>query len=703
MSKLFQAFTLVGILLLVACHSAKKSGDMSNHKHTNQLIHESSPYLLQHAHNPVDWHPWGEEALQKAQKEDKLLIISIGYAACHWCHVMEHESFEDSLVATLMNEHFVPIKVDREERPDVDDVYMTACHLVSGRGGWPLNAFALPDGRPVWAGTYFPKDQWLNILKQFADLKENDPGKLEEQAEQITKGIQNVDDIALVSNPSPFTETMLSSIAEDFMSGLDYKEGGNDRTPKFPMPNNFEFLMKYYAVTKDAKALEGLTLTLDKMAMGGIYDQAGGGFARYSTDAVWKAPHFEKMMYDNGQLVSLYSQAYKLTQDPHYAHIVEQTLEWVKREMTHKSGGFYSSLDADSEGEEGKFYVWSEEEIDSLFTDESENRLFKDYYDVSKRGNWEHTNILLRKSSDEEFAKKHNLSTLALEDMVERFNLTIMQAREHRVRPGLDDKILTSWNALMLKGYVDAYAAFGKEEYKQAALANAQFIVDNQLQKDYRLNRNFKDGKSSINGFLDDYAIAIDAFVSVYQITFDEQWLKLASSLTDYAIKHFFKESNSMFNYTSDIDPPLVARKAELTDNVIPGSNSVMARNLKALGELLYNKDYLALSEQMLNNMTGTIAQEQSPGFYSNWCQLYLDMVYPPFEIAIVGENAGELSRDMQKSFSPTSLYLGGKTEGSLRLLESKLQDGTLIYVCQNKACKFPVDNVEAAIELMEY
>jgi len=676
---------------------------MSNFEHTNELIHESSPYLLQHAHNPVNWYPWGEEALAKAKAEDKLIIVSIGYSACHWCHVMEHESFEDSIVASLMNEHFVSIKVDREERPDVDDVYMTACHLVSGRGGWPLNAFALPDGRPAWAGTYFPKEQWMNILNQFKDLKINDPNKLNEQADQITKGIQNVDDIALVSNPSPFTKDMLEGIGSDFMAGLDFKEGGNKRTPKFPMPNNFEFLMKYHAVTGDVKALEGLTMTLDKMAMGGIYDQAGGGFARYSTDAEWLAPHFEKMMYDNGQLVSLYANAYKLTKDPHYKQIVEQTLEWVDREMTHESGGFFSSLDADSEGEEGKFYVWSEEEIDSLFPDEKKNKLFKDYYDVSKNGNWEHTNILRRLKSDQDFINEHNLTIEKLNDLVKDFNGTIMKARESRIRPGLDDKILTSWNALMLKGYVDAYAAFGIKEYKTTALRNADFILTKQLQSDYRLYRNFKDGKSSINGFLDDYAITIDAFVSVYQMTFDEKWLDHASKLTDYAITHFFKESNSMFNFTSDIDPPLVARKSELTDNVIPASNSIMARNLKALGELLFNKEYLAISEQMLNNMTGTIAQLQSPGFYSNWCQLYLDMVYPPYEVAIVGEDADKINMKIQESFSPTTLYLGGQNEGSLKLLESKLQDGTLIYVCQNKACKFPVDNVEAALELMEY
>ena len=676
---------------------------MSDHEHTNRLIDESSPYLLQHAHNPVDWYPWGEEALAKAKKENKLLIISVGYSACHWCHVMEHESFEDSVVASIMNEHFVPIKVDREERPDVDDVYMTACRIVTGRGGWPLNAFALPDGRPIWAGTYFPQDQWLSILEQFSELNKNEPEKLIEQADQITKGIQGIDDVALVSTPSKFDKAVIQNFGEKFIKGLDFKEGGNDREQKFPMPNNFEFLMKYYALSGNEKALEGLTLTLDKMAMGGIYDQAGGGFARYSVDRIWKAPHFEKMMYDNSQLVSLYSQAYKLTKDPHYKQIIEQSLEWVKREMTDQSGGFYSSLDADSEGEEGKFYVWSQEEIDGLFPDEELNKFVKDYYGVSKRGNWEHTNILLRKKTDQEFADRHSMSMEKIKELREQANATLLKERENRVRPGLDDKILTSWNALMTKGYVDAYLALGNETYKEAALKNANFILSNQKQKDFRLNRNYKDGKSSINGFLDDYATTIDAFIKLYQMTFDEKWLNEATGLTDYAIEHFMNPENSMFNYTSDIDPPLVARKLELVDNAIPASNSIMAKNLKALGELLYNKQYLGFSEQMLQNMVGTILEQDNPGFYSNWCQLYLDMVYPPYEIAIVGENAEELNAEIQGHFSPTSLFLGGKTEGKLQLLANKLQEGTLIYVCQNKACKFPVDNVGDALGLMDY
>jgi len=410
------------------------------------------------------------------------------------------------------------------------------------------------------------------------------------------------------------------------------------------------------------------------------------------------------MLYDNGQLISLYSEAYKLTKDPLYEHVVHQSLEFIEREMTDSSGGFYSSLDADSEGEEGKFYVWTAEEIDSLFTDEWENFHIKQYYNILKNGNWEHNNILLRKSTDTEFAHHHDVDADKLKALVKKAKSTLMAERAKRIRPGLDDKILTGWNALMMKGYIDAYSAFGKSEYKEKALANANFIVENQLQDDYRLHRNYKNGKSSINAFLDDYAITIDAFLHLYQISFDESWLDIATGLTDYAIEHFFKESNSMFNFTSDLDPPLVARKSVLADNVIPGSNSIMARNLKLLGELSYNKAYLAKSEQMLNNMIETISQDNSPGFYSNWCQLYIDMVYPPYEVAIVGPQAAQLNQLIQKSSSPTSIFLGGEVEGNLALLKNKLQeDRSLIYVCQNKACKFPVDNVEAALALMDY
>lgn len=673
----------------------------STHKHTNALIHETSPYLLQHAHNPVNWNAWNEEALARAKKEDKLIIISIGYAACHWCHVMEHESFEDSLVASIMNEHFIAIKVDREERPDIDDVYMTACQLVNQGGcGWPLNAFALPDGRPVWAGTYFPKDQWLNILEQFKSLKETDTPRLEDSAERITKGINNFDSGSVVDvSDRQFSTEVLAKLGTDFLSNVDMVEGGRKGSPKFPMPNNYEFLLKYFHQSQNDQALESVSLTLDKMADGGIYDQLGGGFARYSVDGLWHVPHFEKMLYDNGQLVSLYAQAYKQSKKERYKEVIDETIQFVKRELTSPHGGFYSSLDADSEGEEGKFYVWTQEEIDSIISDQRTAQIFSEFYDVTPQGNWEHTNILKRSNKD--LAKKFDIPENELYALIAQSKSKLMSARDLRVRPGLDDKILTSWNGLMLKGLLDAYTAIGHDEYLELAEMNATFILKNQLQKDGRLLRNHKGGKSSINAFLDDYATIIDAFLRMYEVTFDETWLETADLLVKYTISHF-EDENGFFFYTSDIDPPLIARKKVMSDNVISSSNSIMARNLYKLGELTYNKDYLQKSKDMMLTMIDKIADSGQPNFYSNWCQLYLDFVNPPYEIAILGEDAIAKNLEIQKEYHPNAVFLGGKTEGDLALLKDKLQEGsTKIYVCKNKVCKFPVESSAEAQKSM--
>ncbi|MDA8692663.1 thioredoxin domain-containing protein [Saprospiraceae bacterium] len=673
-----------------------------SNKKANKLINESSPYLLQHAYNPVNWQPWGEEALAEAKKEDKLMIISIGYAACHWCHVMEHESFEDSLVASIMNENFVPVKVDREERPDVDDVYMTAAHLVNGRGGWPLNAIALPDGRPIFAGTYYPKDQWIDILTQISQLKEENPEKLKESAQKITEGITSSNIIAVNEDEFSHSQDELVSFVDRTIQTFDRKYGGRMGAPKFPMPNSYEFLMKYYWHTGKNNALETVEIGLDNMAKGGIYDQLGGGFARYSTDEFWLAPHFEKMLYDNGQLVSVYADAYKITKSPLYKNVIEETLEFVDRELTSKEGGFYSSLDADSEGVEGKFYVWSESEIDSLITDTDAANLFKDYYDVSKKGNWEHTNILNVRKGIDQFAKDKKMSVTDVASSIDKSKAILMKERDKRIRPGLDDKVLTSWNALMMTGYIDAFAALGNKEYLDRALTNANFIVNKQMQPDGRLNRNYKDGVSSINAFLDDYALTINALVKLYQVTFDKQWLDQALKLEAYCVEHFYNDETKMYDYTSDLDPPLIAKKAEYTDNVIPASNSSMARSLFALGTLTYNKDYLDKSKQMLNNMLPQMTESTYLSFYSNWYQLLLDHIKPPYEIAVIGPDAQTISQNLSKHYLANSLILGSNGDENMELLTDKFQEGqTTIYVCQNKACKLPVTDVDKALKLI--
>ena len=693
---------ILTIMLISSCSKGHQKLHSSEHAHTNALIDESSPYLLQHAHNPVDWMPWGPAALEKAEREQKMMIISVGYSACHWCHVMEHESFEDSLVAQIMNENFVCIKVDREERPDVDDVYMTACQLTSGRGcGWPLNAFALPDGRPVWAGTYFPKDQWTSLLKQFITIQKEDYAKLEESAGKITQGIKSSSELEIASISRDYTNEDINKIGTEMLSIMDWKEGGRTDAPKFPMPSIFEFLLQKHYETGDKKALEAVELTLDKMAYGGIYDQLGGGFARYSTDEYWLVPHFEKMLYDNSQLVSLYSHGYQVTKKTLYKDIVEQTLEFVERELMNDSYGFYSSLDADSEGEEGKFYVWQEEEINALIGDKKKADIFKSYYSVKTHGNWEETNIL---AIDETFEiKKTGLSAEAVQSILDEGRTLLMRERDKRIRPGLDDKILTSWNGLMLKGYIDAYKAFGTQHYLDVALKNADFILKNVTNEEGRLNRNYKDGKSSINGFLDDYATMIDAFLALYEVTFNEKWLERSEEMTQHVISHFTNEKNGMFFYTSDLDEDLIAKKMGVTDNVIPSSNSMMARNLHKLGTITYNNDYITKSKQMLANMEQQVIEDGQPNFYSNWSQLYQNSVDPVYEVAVLGDESVQKALDLQRAYLPNAYFLGGKNEGSLELLSDKLQDGrTMIYVCQNKVCKIPTDDVEKARGLID-
>jgi hypothetical protein len=618
---------------------------------------------------------------------------------------MEHESFEDTAVAKIMNEHFVNIKVDREERPDVDDVYMTACQIASKDGcGWPLNAFAMPDGRPVWAGTYFPKENWVEILRYFKQEWAKNPEKMKEYADQLTSGVGQMDAVPHPGGEPEFTRPNLDGIAKKFLQRIDFQQGGRKGAPKFPMPNNYQFLLKYHHLSADSKALEAVTATLDHMAYGGIFDHLGGGFARYSTDDRWLVPHFEKMLYDNAQLVSLYAQAYQVTKNPLYKKTVEEIIAFVQRELTSPEGAFYSSLDADSEGEEGKFYVWTKKEVDALIGDAKSAAAFCDFFEITEKGNWEHgKNILHRRQPAADLAKKHHLTETQLDELLDNAKEKLFKARSKRTRPGLDDKALTAWNALMLEGYVNAYRAFGNQAYLDAALKNGKFISEKMIQPDKRLNRNFKDSKSVINAFLDDYAFTISAFVALYEVTFDEKWLYRAKDLLEYTLAHFADAESGLFFYTSDIDPPLVARKMETADNVIPGSNSQMARNLHTLGLFFYKNEWLEKANGMMHRLSKAIVDSDTPDFYSNWCQLYLDFVKPPYEVAIVGVDAATKRNELMRNYLPHALLLGGKDEGTLELLKDKLQEGeTMIYVCRNKVCKLPVSNPAKALGLME-
>ncbi|MDF1549357.1 MAG: thioredoxin domain-containing protein [Bacteroidales bacterium] len=690
------------ISLLANCSQSqvkeKKPTNMEKHKYSNKLAQESSPYLLQHAHNPVNWYPWGEEALNKAKDENKLILISIGYAACHWCHVMERESFEDEQVAVLMNEHFVCIKVDREERPDIDQIYMTAVQMMTGSGGWPLNCFALPDGRPVYGGTYFRKDQWKHVLTSLSDMYQSDKQKMLNVAADLSKGIIEAEVIDYKVDAKEYSDKDLKEIVEPWKPYFDKIEGGNDRAPKFPLPNSYEFLLNYSYYTSDKETLEHVYLTLNKMAKGGIYDQAGGGFARYSVDKYWKAPHFEKMLYDNGQLVSLYSKAYQLSKNEDYKRVVYHTIEFLERELRSSEGAFYSSLDADSEGEEGKFYVWDKKELEELLGENA--KLYCDYYKVNEQGNWENNkNILHRGEKEENISKKYHLSNNELIIKIESLNAIVLKARAKRIRPSLDDKILSSWNGLMLKGLIDAYRVFDEPVFLQTALENAEFISNKMIDKDYRLWRNYKNGKASINGFLDDYAFVIDGFIALYQATFEEKWLNLAKNLTDYTLKHFHDDKSGMLFYTSDLDPKLIARKMEINDNVIPGSNSAMAKNLYYLGHFFYNDNYIEISSQMLHNVKDDI--KRSGAYYSNWALLLTHFVYNLKEVAIVGKDALPFRKKFDENYLPQCIFSGSTTDSHIPMLEGRMQEGkTTIYVCENRVCKLPVYGVEEAVRV---
>lgn len=670
------------------------------HKFTNKLISETSPYLLQHAHNPVNWLPWNDETLAKAKKENKLILISIGYSACHWCHVMERECFENQEVAEIMNAHFICIKVDREERPDIDQVYMNAVQLMTGSGGWPLNCFALPDGRPIYGGTYFPARQWMNVLTTISKLYQNDVAKVFEYALQLTEGIQKSELVKINPDKPEFTIDTLKQTVSNWKKRFDNTEGGPYKAPKFPLPNNYLFLLRYSLLTKDETILKHVKLTLEKMAFGGIYDQIGGGFSRYSTDELWKAPHFEKMLYDNAQLVTLYSEAYQAFGEPLYKQVVFETLACIKRELTSDNGAFYCALDADSEGVEGKYYVWTEKELKEILQDKF--NLFSDYFNVNTTGYWEHNNyILLRKKTDTEISEKYKISVDELQTEIKKTKDLLLNIRERRIKPGLDDKSLCSWNALMLKGYVDAYIVFDHSDFLNSALTNAEFILQYLLREDGGLFHNYKLGRSSINGYLEDYAFTIEAFISLYDATFEEKWLILAKKLTDYVITHFHDKSSGMFFFTSDIDPPLIARKMEIMDNVIPASNSSMAKSLFLLGHYFDNDTFIKMSSSMLNNIKADISGYGAG--YSNWAMLMINFISPFYEIAIVGKDVNKKRKEFNNHYLINKIFVGSQTSSTLPLLENKfLPEETLIYVCLDKNCQMPVTEVKEVLELIE-
>ncbi|NGM63144.1 thioredoxin domain-containing protein [Sphingobacterium sp. SGG-5] len=663
----------------------------------NKLQNETSPYLQQHAHNPVHWMPWGEEALTKAKQENKLIIVSIGYSACHWCHVMERESFENETIAQTMNKLFVSIKVDREERPDIDQIYMIAVQLMTNAGGWPLNVICLPDGRPIYGGTYFRPQDWQNVLLQIAQMWEETPDTAIDYAERLISGIHQAERLPLVDIPEQYTLADIEAIVQPWKAQFDTQDGGYRRAPKFPLPNNWLFFLRYGTLTKDEEILQHVHFTLEKIANGGIYDQIGGGFARYSVDGQWLVPHFEKMLYDNAQLISLYSEAYQEKPTPQYQRVVEETISWLEREMKDPNGGFYAALDADSEGVEGKFYTFDYDEFDILGEDAE---LARQYFNITARGNWEdeQTNIPFVNGENDNIPTEAGFSAAEWAAYLGEIKTKLLNYRAKRIRPGLDNKQLTTWNALLLKGLIDAYRVFSKQAYLSSALGIASFLEEICQHKGQLLHQP-ADLNRRIPAFLDDYAFTIEAFTALYEATFDEKWLTRAKELAERAIDLFYDTENQVFYYTADNTEKLIARKSEIMDNVIPSSSSTMVRQLYKLGVLYDEPTFTYIADQVFANVFPHIKSYGSA--YSNWAIQLLEHHFGVNEIALTGEQAVSWREELDRScYIPNKITLGG-TKSTLPLLINRQGFDSKAYLCRHKTCSLPQTSIAQLIELI--
>jgi len=684
----------------------------------NRLIHETSPYLLQHAHNPVDWYPWGEEALQRAKAENKPILVSIGYSACHWCHVMERESFEDEQIAAYMNQHFINIKIDREERPDIDAIYMDAVQVLTGVGGWPLNCFLTPDARPFYGGTYFPpvskyqRPSWIQVLRSLSDAFRNKRDTVEDQAKQLMAYLEKSDTTLtdkIATNPKrPENFDLLRDIFYQIRARFDGVEGGFGGAPKFPGTMSLSFLLKYYHNTKNTpgsnahEALAHLELSLDKMIRGGIYDQLGGGFARYATDKAWLVPHFEKMLYDNALLVHLLANAYKVTKKPLYKTTIDEILAYIQREMMSQEGGFYAAQDADSEGVEGKFFVWNKSEIETILGEEAD--LFCHFYDVTEQGNWEEKNILHRADSLKDYVEQNSLDFVQTKNKLNTSRKKLFQHREKRIKPGLDDKILLSWNALMCTGFAKAYEATQHDIYRRIVKDNLAFIFNKfqQAKGSEALYHTYKNGIAKYEAFLDDYAFLIAALLDAYEITFDTTYIDKAGQLTDFVIEKFFDKTHQLFYYTSDNQTDVIVRQRQIYDNATPSGNSTMVSNLQRLGLILEREDYTEVAENMLQKMHHAIVNY--PNSFGRWAEALTAQVYPYVEIAVIGEKAENMAAQINEQYIPHKVIMAVREENeTYPLLFGKYaeSDETLTYICRNYACQAPVETLEEVIETL--
>ena len=672
----------------------------------NRLINETSPYLLQHANNPVDWYPWGEEALERARSEDKPILLSIGYSACHWCHVMERESFENETIAGLMNDNFISIKVDREERPDLDQVYMQAVQMLTGSGGWPMTVFLTPEGKPFYGGTYFPPEDrqgmpgFPRLLTSIAEAYSTNRGEIDRVTQQLTTQMSQSNQVS--QGTSILTVDILHQAYSSLATNFDYQNGGFGNAPKFPQPMTPEFLLRYYHHGYNPRALELVELTLEKMAYGGIYDQIGGGFHRYSTDAYWLVPHFEKMLYDNALLARVYLHTYLITGRALYRRVVEETLDYVLREMTDSSGGFYSAQDADSEGVEGKFFVWSPDEINSVMGD-ADGEVFAGYYGVTGAGNFEGKNILNIRQDPEEFAETKGLTADQLGDIINRGSKALLEVRDQRIHPMRDDKVLASWNGLMLRSFAEAAAALGRPDYLAVAIKNAEFLAGS-MKSGGRLLRTYRDGQAKLLGYLEDYSFVIDGLLALYEATFDLRWLDEAVTLADSMIELFWDEGIGGFYDTGSDHETLVVRPRDVFDNAQPCGGSVASDVLLRLAVFTGNNDYSAKAAVPLRSLHQ--AMSQSPGGTGHWLSALDFYVSPPKEIAVIGPRDDPATQALLDTvfhrFLPNKVVMGVETplipavdnsEADIPLLAGRGMVGGLpsAYVCQNYACQLPV------------
>lgn len=706
----------------------------------NHLIHETSPYLLQHAHNPVNWYPWSDVALNKAKEENKPVLVSIGYAACHWCHVMERESFEDEDTANIMNENFINIKIDREERPDLDHIYMDAVQAMTGSGGWPLNVFLTPDAKPFYGGTYFPpkrafnRPSWqetlLGVIQAFRERRQ----EINAQADNLTGHLLKSNDFGSgkLADGEIFSANKLEEATQNIMKSADKEWGGFGKAPKFPQTLTIQFLLRYSYCQKFFKlpesskvpsppgvpdpagkagegkehssggeaALHQALLSLDKMIEGGIYDQIGGGFARYSTDTEWLAPHFEKMLYDNALLISVLSEAYQLTKKERYKEVIEETIAFIQRELLHPEKGFYAALDADSEGVEGKFYVWSREEVQELLGADTD--LFCEYYDITKKGNWEETNILRNKKSMEQFAAEKKITVAAVKKIIEKGKKQLLEHRNKRVRPLLDDKVILGWNALMNTALSKAFAATGNKAYRQLAIDNMQFLLNRfSVNGSDELYHTWKNDIAKYPAFLDDYAFLIQALIHLQEITADKKWLMKARSITEYVIEHFSETGTSFFYYTNARQQDVIIRKKELYDGAVPSGNSVMAQNLFHLSVLFDIKLWNERSINMLSSLGTAITRY--PTSFGGWACLLQEVISGTSEIAIVGQLSENLHQELLECYIPHRVVMVSDCPdpGYPLLMGKPATNPASIYLCRNYTCQHPVFSINDLISLI--